>query len=150
MSNLYSFAIGAGTKNSRGEWLEVFYPTPALNPEAALAKLLTGVFGDDTDIEPSEEQLTALQTALEENGYSDLAASVNTLKSGNRPLIVVILKQDSAPATVPQGYLKLHLLSHRLVKPHGTDLTGIFGALKNVAWTNEGAIDIDDLPARML
>ena len=150
MSNLYSFAIGAGTKNSRGEWLEVFYPTPLLNPDAVLAKLLTGVFGDDTDIEPSTEQLTALQTALEENGYNDLAASIDTLKSGNRPLIVVILKQDSAPATVPQGYLKLHLLSHRLVKPHGTDLTGIFGVLKNVAWTNEGAIDIDDLPARML
>ena len=39
MSNLYSFAIGAGTKNSRDEWLEVFYPTPVLNPEPALGKL---------------------------------------------------------------------------------------------------------------
>ena len=28
MSNLYSFAIGVGSKNSRGEWLEVFYPHP--------------------------------------------------------------------------------------------------------------------------
>ena len=95
MSNLYSFAIGAGTKNSRGEWLEVFYPTPVLNPEPALAKLLTGVFGEGTEIEPNSDQLTALQTALEENGYSDLAASVNTLKNGNRPLVVTILKQDS-------------------------------------------------------
>ena len=33
MSNLYSFAIGVGSKNSRGEWLEVFYPAPLLNPE---------------------------------------------------------------------------------------------------------------------
>jgi 2,3,4,5-tetrahydropyridine-2-carboxylate N-succinyltransferase len=150
MSNLYSFAIGAGTKNSRGEWLEVFYPTPVLNPEPTLAKILTSVFGENTDIEPTSDQLTALQTALEENSYSDLATSVDTLKSGDRPLVVVILKQDSAPASVPQGYLKLHLLSHRLVKPHGTDLSGIFGALKNVAWTNQGAIDIDDLPTRML
>ena len=150
MSNLYSFAIGAGTKNSRGEWLEVFYPCPVLNPEPKLANLVTGVFGETTDIDPTKDQLTALQTALEENGYSDLAATINTLKSGNRPLAVVILTQDSAPTSVPQGYLKLHLLSHRLVKPNGTDLTGIFGALKNVAWTNEGAIDIDDLPARML
>ena len=150
MSNLYSFAIGAGTKNSRGEWLEVFYPTPVLNPEPKLAKILTSIFGENTDIEPTGDQLTSLQTALEENGYSDLATSVNTLKSGDRPLALVMFKQDSAPTSVPQGYLKLHLLSHRLVKPHGTDLTGIFGALKNVAWTNEGAIDIDDLPARML
>ena len=32
MSNLYSFAIGVGTKNSKGEWLEVFYPAPASKP----------------------------------------------------------------------------------------------------------------------
>ena len=127
MSNLYSFAIGAGTKNSRGEWLEVFYPNPVLNPEPTLSNLVTGVFGETSDVEPTSDQLASLQTALEENGYSDLATSVNTLKSGDRPLAVVILKQDSVPTSVPQGYLKLHLLSHRLVKPHGTDLTGIFG-----------------------
>ena len=64
MSNLYSFAVGAGTKNSRGEWLEVFYPRPVLTPEPVLAKLLTGVFGEDTDIEPSGDQLTALKLRL--------------------------------------------------------------------------------------
>ncbi|MGL6252339.1 MAG: DapH/DapD/GlmU-related protein, partial [Billgrantia desiderata] len=44
----------------------------------------------------------------------------------------------------------LHLLSHRLVKPHGLDLTGMFGLLRNVAWTSEGPIDIEELPARRL
>jgi len=150
MSNLYSFAIGAGTKNSRGEWLEVFYPNPILNPDQTLSDLVIALFGDNTDIEPSNEQLSALQASLNEKGFSPLAASVSLLKAGGGSLAVTILKQDSAPTSVPQGYLKLHLLSHRLVKPHGTDLTGIFGVLKNVAWTNEGAIDIDDLPARML
>jgi len=150
MSNLYSFAIGAGTKNSRGEWLEVFYPNPIYNPDQTLSDLITGIFGDHTDIEPSSEQLSALQSALQQNGYSDLATAVSSLQNGNRPLVVVILQQDTPPTSVPQGYLKLHLLSHRLVQPHGTDLSGIFGALKNVAWTNEGAIDIEDLPARML
>jgi 2,3,4,5-tetrahydropyridine-2-carboxylate N-succinyltransferase len=51
---------------------------------------------------------------------------------------------------VPQGYLKLHLLSHRLVKPHQTDISGIFGVLKNIAWTSVGAIDIEELSERML
>ena len=60
------------------------------------------------------------------------------------------MTDDLPPTSVPQGYLKLHLLSHRLVKPHGTDLTGVFGALKNVAWTSEGAIDIEELPDRQL
>jgi len=154
MSKLYSFAIGAGTKNSRGEWLEVFYPIPVLHPEQDLADIVTGIFGDtfdhSSDIEPSAQQLSSLQSALEQNGYSDLAAAVSTLQNAKRPLVVAILKQDSPPTSVPEGYLKLHLLSHRLVKPHGTDLTGIFATLKNVAWTSEGAIDIEELPARML
>jgi hypothetical protein len=42
------------------------------------------------------------------------------------------------------------LISHRLVKPHGTNITGIFGVLPNVAWTNQGAIDLAELPERQL
>jgi 2,3,4,5-tetrahydropyridine-2-carboxylate N-succinyltransferase len=42
------------------------------------------------------------------------------------------------PADVPDAYLRLHLLSHRLVRPHGLDLTGIFGVLPNVVWTSHG------------
>ena len=150
MATTYSFAIGAGTKNSRGEWLEVFYPMPILNPNQDLAALVTGIFADNTDIEPSTEQLSALQSALEQNGYTELASTVDQLQNTQRALVVCILKQDSAPSSVPQAYLKLHLLSHRLVKPHDTDLSGVFGVLKNIAWTNEGAIDIEDLPARTL
>jgi 2,3,4,5-tetrahydropyridine-2-carboxylate N-succinyltransferase len=65
-------------------------------------------------------------------------------------VVAVLLKADAPPANVPEAYLKLHLLSHRLVKPHGTNLDGLFGALPNVAWTNEGAIAIDELPGRQL
>jgi 2,3,4,5-tetrahydropyridine-2,6-dicarboxylate N-succinyltransferase len=151
MSNLYSLAVGVGTKNSRDEWLEVFYPTPLLYPEAALEDIFRVSFGMDFgEIEPSSEQLAALESALRHNGHTDLAANIAMLAESNRPVVAVMLAQDSAPASVPEGYLKLHLLSHRLVKPHGTDLTGIFGALKNIAWTSAGAIDIDELPERLL
>ena len=150
MINLYSFALGVGTKNSRGEWLEVYYPRPLLNPPAALGDLLASVLGSDIEVEPSTEQLSALQSALQANGYSDQAAIVTSLLGAGRPLVAVMLANDSAPASVPQGYLKLHLLSHRLVKPHGTDLSGIFGVLKNVAWTSAGPIDIEELPERVL
>jgi 2,3,4,5-tetrahydropyridine-2,6-dicarboxylate N-succinyltransferase len=47
-------------------------------------------------------------------------------------------------------YLKLHLLSHRLVKPHGLNLDGMFGLLPNVAWTSAGAYAINELPAAIL
>lgn len=151
MSNLYSFAIGVGTKNSNGEWLEVFYPAPLLNPDQTVCDILDLSLGIKSgEIEPSIEQLAALQSALSHNGYSELAASVEQLAGANRPVVAVLMASDLPPTSVPQGYLKLHLLSHRLVKPHGTDLTGVFGALKNVAWTSEGAIDIEELPDRQL
>ena len=62
----------------------------------------------------------------------------------------MLLNEDSPPSSVPQAYLKLHLLSHRLVMPQQTNITGIFGVLKNVAWTNIGAVDINELAARSL
>ncbi|MGI9273376.1 MAG: DapH/DapD/GlmU-related protein, partial [Endozoicomonas sp.] len=57
---------------------------------------------------------------------------------------------DEAPSSTPEAYLKLHMLSHRLVKPHGVNLQGIFPLLPNVAWTSEGAIDLAELPERQL
>jgi 2,3,4,5-tetrahydropyridine-2-carboxylate N-succinyltransferase len=151
MSNLYSFAIGVGSKNSRGEWLEVLYPSPLLNPEQEISDIVAVSLGlTNGEIEPSSEQLAAMQSAFSHNGYSDLAASVQQLAASNRPIIAVALAENSPPMSVAQGYLKLHLLSHRLVKPHGTDLTGIFGILKNIAWTSAGAIDIEELPERLL
>lgn len=45
---------------------------------------------------------------------------------------------NKAPTSVSDVYLRLHLLSHRLVKPHGLSLDGIFGILQNVVWTSHG------------
>ena len=41
------------------------------------------------------------------------------------------------------AYLRLHLLSHRLVAPHGLNADGLFGVLTNVVWTNHGPCSID-------
>jgi len=62
----------------------------------------------------------------------------------------MFIATDAAPACIAEVYLKLHLLSHRLCKPHALNLTGAFGLLQNLAWTNKGAIDLADLPARQL
>ena len=50
---------------------------------------------------------------------------------------------DAPPADTFDAYLRLHLLSHRLVEPHGCNLTGVFGALTNVVWTNYGPCRIE-------
>jgi 2,3,4,5-tetrahydropyridine-2-carboxylate N-succinyltransferase len=151
MSSLYTFGIGIGTKNARGEWLEVYYPAPLINLDTDLSKLILSVFSDQShDIEPSSEQLAILISALETNNFKVLANVIGTLQTTDNCIVAVVQDKNLPPRTVPQGYLKLHLLSHRLVKPHQTDISGIFGVLKNIAWTNVGAIDVDELSERML
>ncbi len=62
----------------------------------------------------------------------------------------VIGSLDDAPADAADVYLRLHLLSHRLVAPHGQNLDGIFGHLANVVWTNHGPCPPEDFEtARM-
>jgi len=51
---------------------------------------------------------------------------------------------DSAPGSVSDAYLRLHLLSHRLVPPHGLNLDNIFAVLPNVVWTSLGPCAIED------
>jgi 2,3,4,5-tetrahydropyridine-2-carboxylate N-succinyltransferase len=51
------------------------------------------------------------------------------------------------PADAYDAYLRLHLLSHRLIKPHDANLEGLFGVLSNVAWTSHGPVDPAAVPA---
>jgi 2,3,4,5-tetrahydropyridine-2-carboxylate N-succinyltransferase len=71
---------------------------------------------------------------------------------GIRNVTVVAVRTEikslaDAPVDAHDAYLRLHLLSHRLVQPHGANMTGIFGLLANVAWTNFGPCAVADVPA---
>jgi 2,3,4,5-tetrahydropyridine-2,6-dicarboxylate N-succinyltransferase len=55
-----------------------------------------------------------------------------------RRVVKTEIELDKLPASVADAYLRLHLLSHRLVKPHGLSLEGIFSILNNVIWTSHG------------
>lgn len=145
--NAYAFGIGIGTHNGRGEWLEVFFPRPVIKPSRTLAGAV-GELGTGRPLDA--EELRALHNALSaagENGQAELAAR---MADSDRPVTAVLLREDAPPDSVPAAYLKLHLLSHRLVEPHGTRLEGLFGILPNVAWTSEGAIDPAELTERQL
>jgi 2,3,4,5-tetrahydropyridine-2-carboxylate N-succinyltransferase len=50
---------------------------------------------------------------------------------------------DQAPASTADAYLRLHLLSHRIVEPNTINLDGIFGVLPNVVWTSAGPCAVD-------
>jgi 2,3,4,5-tetrahydropyridine-2-carboxylate N-succinyltransferase len=146
-NGVFAFGLGVGTHNSKGDWLEVFFPQPLLRPSQELATAL-GHCDNNQALSPG--QLKELHTALAAAGEHAQAGLATQLLESGRPAVTVLLKEDRPPGNVPEAYLKLHLLSHRLVPPHGTNLEGLFGALPNVAWTSEGAIDINELPQRQL
>lgn len=148
-----ALGLGIGTTNSAGDWLEIFYPSPVVNPGAdtlaACRKALTGNGGERTQpLQPA--QLSSLESALRDAGDGIQADIVKAMKGSSRQLVLVVLEENDAPQSVPEAYLKLHLLSHRLRKPHQVNLDGVFAVLPNVAWTSEGAIDLAELPARQL
>jgi len=150
---LYSFGLGIGTQNDNGEWLEVFYPNPLLNPGDTILTALQSALktqGGNQVITLDTAQLDTLAAAFETVGETAQSDMARQFRKSDRPVVATVLASDDAPASVPEGYLKLHLLSHRLVKPNTTNLTGLFGVLRNVAWTNEGAIDLGELPTRQL
>jgi len=102
---------GLATLDANGNTLDTWYPSPALGP------------APETPLPPR---------ALEAAVRSD------ELRHTSMELLLVDIETDDAPETVPDAYLRLHLLSHRLVKPHGINLDGIFAILPNVVWTSEG------------
>ncbi|MGC8117808.1 2,3,4,5-tetrahydropyridine-2,6-dicarboxylate N-succinyltransferase [Metapseudomonas otitidis] len=149
---LFSIAFGVGTQNRQGNWLEVFYAQPLLKPTEALVAAvapLLGYTGGNQAIALSNTQAADLASALKEIDATQ-AALLTRLAESHKPLVATLLAEDAALTSTPEAYLKLHLLSHRLVKPHGLNLTGIFPLLPNVAWTNEGAVDLAELAERQL
>ncbi len=158
MQSLFSFSLGLATSDDKGGYLEAYYPSPTINLtatgcEAAHAALQAAgiAFGGGNAVFALDDaQLEKIAASLNGSELDDHAGLARSLAGGQRQAIVTVLESDSAPQTVPEAYLKLHLLSHRLVRPHGIDLTGIFAVLPNNAWTNEGPIALEDLPHRQL
>jgi len=71
-------------------------------------------------------------------------AGHDATRNVNREIVSLEIDLTKAPLNAQDAYLRLHLLSHRLVKPHGLALDGIFGLLTNVVWTSSGPCAVDD------
>jgi len=145
MTAVHGFGLGIATHNSAGDTLEVYYPQPLSNIQGELADVLNPVSGT-----LDAAQLNELEAALLKGGAADQAALANQLKECSGSVVATVLKDNVAPTTVEDAYLKLHLLSHRLVRPHDTDLDGLFGLLPTIAWTDRGAVCLSDLHQRQL
>ena len=145
VDKMHGFGLGVISENAKGAILDVFYPTPLGDVTGPLSDVLSGVCGrlDRSD-------LKTLANDARSAGDDALAALSDRLSESPASVVASSLAANVAPVSVEDAYLKLHMLSHRLVKPHGTDLTGVFGLLPNVAWTDEGPIDLSELAERQL
>jgi 2,3,4,5-tetrahydropyridine-2-carboxylate N-succinyltransferase len=87
----------------------------------------------------------ALGPATGEDAPAELAAASHTdeLRSVHTEVRRVEIDLDAPPADAPDAYLRLHLLSHRLVAPRTLNLDGIFGCLPNVVWTSRGPCAVE-------
>jgi 2,3,4,5-tetrahydropyridine-2-carboxylate N-succinyltransferase len=68
---------------------------------------------------------------------------VDEVRKVKRELVAIEIDLASAPQNAIDAYLRLHLLSHRLIKPHGAVMDGIFGLLTNVVWTSAGPCAVE-------
>ena len=149
----FSIAFGTATKNRDQKIIEAFFPNPILNPSDDLVATISALTGYEAGNQVIEitpviaEQLAAAFNGENDTDNADFAVAA---AKSTQSLVLVILATDEAPQSVAEGYLKLQLISHRLVKPHGVVLDGIFGLLHNIAWTNKGAIDLPELKDRQI
>jgi 2,3,4,5-tetrahydropyridine-2-carboxylate N-succinyltransferase len=149
-NSLHSLGLGLSTLDSQGKVIEVYFPEPVLNPsaEAVLALgLHCGYEGGNCAILLSSAQ----RSGIADNISIPMSRLLReTLKTSASQILAMFLAENIAPASVAEVYLKLHLLSHRLCKPHALNLQGAFGILRNIAWTNQGAIAVEELATRQL
>ena len=78
--------------------------------------------------------------------------SPDPIRGVTREEVDLEIDLDAAPQSAADAYLRLHLISHRLVQPHGLNLDGVFGLLTNVVWTSAGPcslVDFESTRARL-
>ena len=116
--------FGLATITAEGTVLDAWFPEPELGAYSPSGT--TRLAPDDVP-----EELAALASPDPDRGVEVVA------------IRTVIADLADKPVDTADAYLRLHLISHRLVEPHGLNLDGVFGALQNVVWTNYGPCRIE-------
>ena len=107
---------GLATVHRSGRVLDAYFPAPALGPSAD---------------EPAPAELAA-------------AVGEDPLRAVRTELVRVVADLTAPPSDTTDAYLRLHLLSHRLVVPRSINLDGIFAVLPNVVWTSAGPCAVEE------
>ncbi|NHD17925.1 MULTISPECIES: 2,3,4,5-tetrahydropyridine-2,6-dicarboxylate N-succinyltransferase [Actinopolyspora] len=133
--NTGAHGVGIATVTDDGTVLDTWFPAVRLGePEQVGSSRLT-----------TEEATEALgATGAELLGRDDArGVEVVAVRTG-------VAQLSDAPADTHDVYLRLHLLSHRMVRPHGQNMEGMFGLLSNTVWTNHGPCPVEGFEATRL
>ncbi|WP_104477749.1 2,3,4,5-tetrahydropyridine-2,6-dicarboxylate N-succinyltransferase [Actinokineospora auranticolor] len=128
-------AVGLATVTTDGTVLDTWYPQPRL-----------GAAGEAGTVRLSAEEATAELG----DGIADLLGPDSLRGVEVVAVRTTIDDLERPPADTHDVYLRLHLLSARLVRPHGQNLDGVFGLLANVVWTNHGPCPVEGFEATRL
>jgi len=116
----YGLTTTVATGPAAGRVLDTWFPEPALGPQPPAAA--------------APHELAALTGSQEHASDRNVRLDVTMCE----------IDLDAAPAEAVDVYLRLHLLSHRLVRPNEVNLESIFALLTNVVWTSLGPCAVED------
>jgi len=159
-----AFGIGVADVARDGTVLSVWFATVNVGENLGAAALVADVAGaagpggttvlDESVLDEALERAAAVEGEVADHpnlaaldSLRGAAGDHDILPTRQQVVFTTIASLDDAPVDAADAYLRLQLLSHRLVRPHGLSLDGVFGLLANVAWTNLGPCPVEALGA---
>src|SRR5579875_925223 len=118
MQDSTAHGVGLATLAADDRVLDVWYPEPALGPSSG------------------SEAPGALGTLTGQHGTA-------AARGVRREIVRREIDLDAPAGDAADVYLRLHLLSHRLVAPNELNTDGFFAKLTNVVWTSAGPCAVD-------
>src|SRR4051794_40958821 len=151
LSTSTSEAVSATTSSVRSRPMSAILPAlPRLDAMTTASGWgLATLTADDQVLDTWYPSPQLSDGAVAPEGLEKLAG-VDDVRGVRREVVERVIDLSAPPADASDAYLRLHLLSHRLIQPHGCDLTGLFGVLANVVWTTAGPCAVEGFEATRL
>ena len=145
MNKFPLIGVGITTKGKSGKTLDAYFPFILFqNGENKLDKH----FQQCNDLMKNDlmhiENINLLDIDDEEfnNSFSNLET--------NKIIALCRISEDKPINSIEEAYLKLHLISYKFFLPNSLNLENLFDNLENVAWTNQGPIEIEGIEKKIL